>query len=414
MGGISNRVAVTGMGVIAPGGIGLPDFWESLLDRRSGIRRITHFDPSQLKAQIAGEVDGFDAEKYIDSNLKPRRMARQTQFALAATSMALEDAGLDLADWPEVHPVTLSIGSSINPFDMVAEAALTIAKRGLHRVSPVLVSSGTVQSTGAYLASMLEIPTDVKSVSTTCAAGADAIGLGMGLIRSGRAEVVIAGGTDCPVTPVPFAAMASAGLCATRNDDPGGAARPFDADRETGVISEGCGIVVLENLEFARSRGAKVYGELTGFSTRTDAHSGQSGSGFVATMSEAVRNAGRMPEEVDSISAWAPGHPEMDLVETEAIKQVFGDWAYRMGIVSIKGIIGNPFGATGAIMLIAAALSLKHDVLPPTANCEKPDPQCDLDYVQNGPRSIPLRRILVNAHGVGGGNSSLLIEKVSR
>lgn len=412
MGGSPNRVAVTGLGVVAPGGIGLPAFWDSLISRRSGIRKITHFDASELKSQIAGEVAGFHAEEFIPAELKPRRMARQTQFALSATRMALDDAGLDLEEFPEAYPVRIAVGSSIAALEMVANSAMTIAKRGMGRVSPAIISVGTIQSTGAHLAAMLGVPTEVKSVSTTCASGVDAIGLGMGLIRSGKADVVIAGGTDCPITPVPFASMAAAGLCATRNDEPGAAARPFDSDRETGVVSEGCGMVILENLDFARSRGARPYGELTGFGTHTDTKPSRAGSGLAMTMREALANAGKSPCDVDSISAWAPGHPEMDVVETEVIKEVLGDWAYRIGVVSIKGIIGNPFGATGVIMLVAAMLSLRENRLPPTTNCDNRDPQCDLDYVMEGPRDVPLHCILLNAHGVGGGNSSLVIERI--
>lgn len=411
MGGNPCRVALTGLGVISPSGIGLPAFWNSLLKRKSGIGPITRFDTTGLKARIAGEVDDFVPENFIPTELKPRRMARQTQFALAATKMALEDAGLELKGFPDAHPVTLSIGSSTNDIDTVSNAAITIHKRGIHKVSPSIITTATVQSTGAHLAAMLGVPTDVKSVSTTCSSGTDAVGLGMDLIRAGKAEIVIAGGTDCPITPVPFGSMAKAGLCATDNDHPGSAARPFDKDRETGVISEGCGIVILENLDFARARGAEPYAELTGFSTRTDVDVQKSGSGFSVTMQEALGHAGRTKETVDSISAWAPGHPEMDVVETEAIKEVFGDWAYRLAVVSIKGLIGNPFGATGVLMLIAAALSLKNGILPPTANCDEPDPRCDLDYVTDGPRKIPLNCILMNSHGVGGGNSSLVIER---
>ncbi|MEM9480788.1 MAG: beta-ketoacyl-[acyl-carrier-protein] synthase family protein [Verrucomicrobiota bacterium] len=410
MGGNPCRVALTGLGVISPSGIGLPAFWDSLLEKKSGIGPITRFDTTGLKARIAGEVGDFVPEDFIPVELKPRRMARQTQFALAAAKMALEDADLKLDKFPEAHPVTISIGSSTNDIDTVSNAAVTIHKRGINKVSPSIITTATVQSTGAHLASMLGVPTDVKSVSTTCSSGTDAVGLGMDLIRSGKAEIVIAGGTDCPITPVPFGSMAKAGLCATNNDDPGSAARPFDRNRETGVVSEGCGIVILENLEFAKARGAQPYAELTGFSTRTDQGT-KSGEGFSVTMREALGHAGRTKESVDSISAWAPGHPEMDVVETEAIKEVFGDWAYRLAVVSIKGLIGNPFGATGVLMLIASALSIKNGMLPPTANCEEPDPLCDLDYVTEGPRRVPLNCILMNSHGVGGGNSSLIIER---
>ncbi len=412
MGGRPNRVALTGLGIIAPGGIGVPAFWDSLVEGKSGIRRVTHFDASDLKSQIAGEVDGFDPEEYIPAAMKPRRLARQTQFALAAAKMALEDARLDLKKATDAHPVRIAIGSSIAALEMVANSALTIAKRGMGRVSPAIVSVGTVQSTGAYLSAFLDVPTEVSTVSTTCASGVDAVGLGMELIRNGKAEVVIAGGTDCPITPVPFASMASAGLCATRNDDPGAAARPFDVDRETGVIAEGCGVVILENLDHARARGVEPYAELTGFSTHVDEEGGNPLSGLVKSMRGSLANAGQPPEAVDSVSAWAPGHPVMDVAETEAIKEVLGEWAYRVGVVSIKGIIGNPFGATGAIMLVAAALSLRENMLPPTTNCDRPDPQCDLDYVAEGARRVPLNTILLNAHGVGGGNSSLVIERV--
>jgi 3-oxoacyl-[acyl-carrier-protein] synthase II len=410
----ANRVGITGLGVVAPNGTGITEFWRTLLAGKSGIGRITHFDASELKAQIAGEVNDFEPLDYVPERLKPKRMARQAQFAIAATKMALEDACLDLKAHSSAFPIDLVMGSSIAALDLIRNAALLMEKRGMAKATPTIVSSATAQSSAAAVAEFLGVPASVKTVSTTCASGLDAIGLGMTLIQQGKAEIVIAGGTDCPISPMPFASMAAGGFCATRNDEPEKASRPFDKDRETGVISEGCGVVILENIRYALGRGRTPYAELSGYATEMDSEADRPGSGYKATMSKALANAGRRTTDVDWLQAWAPGTPLLDRVETEVIKDVFGAYAYEMPVSSIKGVIGNPFGATGAIMTIATALAFRDGVIPHTVNCDEPSPECDLDYVQGQPRKALLGCALINAHGVGGGNSSLVITKFER
>ncbi len=411
MGNRLNRVGVTGMGVLAPGGNSLDRFWDSLVGGHSGVRQITLFDASELRSRIAGEVCGFKPEDYIPDRLKPRRLARQTQFAVAATRMALEDARLDLHSHPEVHPVGVVIGSAIASMDVVFQASQAMVTRGLSKASPLFVGAVTTQSTGTSISDLLGVPTEVRTVSTACASGLDAIGLAYSLIQHDKADVVITGGTDCPIMPMPFANMVSAGLCATRNDEPAKAGRPFDADRETGVVSEGCGLVVLENLDFARSRGCEPYLEISGFSTEMDDVPDCPGSGYRATMSKALANAAMRPEDVDWVSAWAPGHPMLDKVEVDMIKKVFGNHAFAIPVTSIKGTIGNPLSATGPIMLIAVALSFRENLVPHTLNWERTDPDCDLDHVRDRPRASDLDCALLNAHGVGGGNSSLIVTR---
>jgi 3-oxoacyl-[acyl-carrier-protein] synthase II len=411
-----NPVVVTGMGVLAPNGTGLEAFWESLVAGRSGIGPITLFDASGYRSRIAGEVKDFDPLDYIDAKEKPRRLARGTQLAFAATRRALTDARLDLArDHDHTTgplPVVLGVGTSA--MDILQDGFDSLRDRGPTSIKPFAVGSCAPQAAASFIGKMLGVPTRTSTISSTCISGLDAIATAASSIRGGESEIALAGGADAPISPLAMASFATAGLSSSRNEQPERASRPFDRDRDSGVISEGAGMVVLEDLEHALGRGAEPYLEITGYGMQTDSDPNSPGSGLEETMSTALANANYEPEEIDYICAYAPGHPIFDRIELSMIKRVFGKHAYSVPITSIKGVTGNPLAAAGPLQLIASGLSLKKNLIPPTANCENLDSDCDLDIVRAAPRRAKLNRILINVRGLGGGNSTLIIERVTK
>ncbi len=408
-----NRVVVTGMGVVAPNGIGLERFWQSILDGRSGIGPITHFDPVGLKSRIAGEVKGFDPSDYIEPELKPKRMARHTQFAYAATMMALEDAGLEFKDLPSDGPIPVVIGVSTSALDIIEDVFRDSTVRGLGGVSPNSLSASKPQAAANIISDRIGACANATTVSSACPSGLDAVAAAAAVIRSGDAEFAIAGGTDAPITQHGFASFIASGLCSTRNDDPQRASRPFDLMRDSGVISEGAGMFILENLERAQARGARIYLEVTGYGTQRDLHADDPASGLVRSMELALGNARRGIGDVDYISAYGPSHPILDAAEVRFIKQVFGKRAHSLPVSSIKGITGNPLAAGGPLQIAACALSFRDQTIVPTANYEVPDPECDLDVVPNKPRRAKLGCILLNVRGLGGSASSMVVNRVN-
>ena len=406
------RACITGLGVAAPNGIGKEEFWRTLRLGISGIGPVTLFDASRLAARIAGEVKNFDARKYLKKPVKTKRMARHTQFALATAAMALDDAGLAIVEQHYDFPVPVIIGTSTSAFDIIYRSMQMMTRFGEDHATPFVVNEAAPQAVAAAIAQYVEIPTQLLTISTACAAGLDAIAHAVELIRSEKADIAIAGGTDAPIVPVPFANLSAAGLASTRNDAPEKASRPFDRDRDSGVISEGAGVVVIENLECARARGAEPYIEITGYSLKADSDWGTPACGLQDTMRQALINAGKRPEQVDYICAHGPSHPVLDRNETEMIKRVFNSLAYTIPVSSIKGVLGNPLAAAGPLQVIACALACREHLIPPTANYEIEDPACDLDYVPGQARRCQIRCALINAHGVGGGNSSMVVETV--
>lgn len=409
--GNRNRVVITGLGAIAANGIGKDEFWKTLVAGESAISGITHFDASGLKSQIAGEVKGFDPYNYIESSFKVKRRARHTQFAVVATAMALRDAGLNAKKLNLNHPIPVLVGVGSSSFEMIADSAIAIAKKGARHATPVLIAECSPNSVTGAVAEYLAVPTQCMTYSTACAAGLDAIAGGVERIRRGEADMVIAGGTETPISMVPLANFDNAGMASRRNADPEKASRPFDKLRDSGVISEGCGMVVLENLEHALARGARPYLEVIGYGTESDLEPEKPCSGFEFSMKKALANAAILPRDIDYICAWGPSHPLIDRIETEMIKQVFGAYAYSLAMSSIKGVTGNPLAAAGPLMLISCALMFRHDLIPPTANYEVPDPDCDLDCVPNVARPQKVRYALLNAHGVGGANSTMILKR---
>ncbi len=402
-------MAITGLGAVSAAGVGVAPLWDSLLHARSGIRAITRFNTEGLASRIAGEVRNFEGRQLIAPRLKPARMSRQAQFAVVAAQEAWRDAGLE-GGAPPSRRVGVVIGSSTCAVDVVTESALKMQAKGVEHGNPVGVVMANLHASALAVAELLELDRAYSlGISTACAAGVDAIKAGCDLIKSNHFDTVICGGTDAPLSLTPWAEFTILGLNSTRNDEPGRAVRPFDREREMGLLGEGCGVVVLENLETALDRGAKPYAIIAGDYSCVDPDPQLSGSGFAPAMRGALNNAAREPRDIDFISAWGCGHPELDHVETMAIKEVFGAHAYNLAVSSIKGVIGSPLAAAGALQLIAMALTYRHGILPPTANCEHSDIDCDLDYIVGESRSAAVRHSVLNSHGLGGGNTSLVV-----
>jgi len=408
-----NRVVITGMGVLAPNGIGLDAFWESLLAGRSGIGPITFFDASELKSRIAGEVKDFNPLDYIEQELKPKRMARHTQFAYAATVMAMQDAGLAFQDLPSDGPIPVVIGVSTSALDIIENVFRDSDVRGLGGVAPTSLAASKPQASANIIADRIGACAHAATVSSACPSGLDAVAMAAAMIRSGEAEFAIAGGADAPITKHGFASFIASGLCSMRNDEPEKASRPFDLERDSGVISEGAGMFVLENLERAQSRGARIYLEISGYATQRDLHPDEPASGLVNSMDIALGNAGYRIGDVDYISAYGPSHPVLDAAEVRFIKQVFGKRAHSVPVSSIKGVTGNPLAAGGPLQIAACGLSFRDQMIAPTANYDVPDPECDLDFVPNRARKAKLDCILINVRGLGGSASSLVVNRVT-
>jgi len=405
-----NRVVITGMGILAPNGIGNDKFWESLLAGRSGIGPITLFDASDLKSRIAGEVKNFDPHDYIEPELKPKRMARHTQFAYAAAMMALKDAGLEVSEADLPSPTPVVVGVSTSAMDIIERSISNFAERGENGISPTAVGALTPQAAANVIADRIGVHAHASTVSSACPSGLDALAIAATMIESGAAELAIAGGADAPITKHTFAAFIATGMSSCRNGEPERASRPFDLERDSGVISEGAGMFVLEDLERAEARGARPYLEINGYARQRDDIPENPGSGLLGSMRLALANSSRSIDAIDYICAYGPGHPVLDAAEVRYIKEVFGARAYSMPISSIKGVTGNPLAAGGPLQVAACALSLRDQIIPPTANYELPDPDCDLDFVPR-PRKAKLDSILLNVRGLGGSASSLVVSR---
>ncbi|MEI8243907.1 MAG: beta-ketoacyl-[acyl-carrier-protein] synthase family protein, partial [bacterium] len=399
----------TGMGVVAPNGIGVDAFWSALVEGRSGIVPITLFDASKLRTRIAGEVRGFNPRHHLPPEVKWRRMARHTQFALAAMEMALADAGLTKNDFATCQ-ACVTMGVSTSAIEVVESAADSVRQNQHDRLQPWLLWASQPNAVPATLAEHLGAQLSTLAVSTACKAGLDSLLHAVDIIRNGRADLVIAGGADAPITASAFASFDTTRMLSQRNDDPAHASRPFDRDRDGGVISEGAGILVIESLTHARARGVRPWLELCGGASRPDPLGSPDSTGMSDAMALALANACRRPEDIEYISAHGPSHPVIDREESAAIRKIFGTHADRIPVSSIKGVIGNPLAAAGPLQAIACALSLRHDLIPPTANYTTPDPACDLDYVPQARRSR-INCALINVHGMGGGNSCLVVKR---
>jgi 3-oxoacyl-[acyl-carrier-protein] synthase II len=408
-----NRVVISGMGVLAPNGTGLEAFWNTLLSGKSGVGPITLFDATHFRSRIAGEVKNFDPLDYIEAELKPRRMARHTQLAYAATMMALNDAQLNLQNIELPSPTPVIIGVSTSALDVIERVYDDVRRDQPNKVSPASLSASQPQASANLIADRIGICANATTVSAACPSGLDAIADAANMIARGDAEIAIAGGADAPITPLAMASFTATGMSSFRNDEPATASRPFDLTRDSGVISEGAGVFVLEELDRALARGVKPYLEIKGYAKQRDLTPEHPASGLEMSMKLALANAGRSISDVDYISAYGPGHPILDAIETDIIKRVFGPRAYHVPVSSIKAVTGNPLAAAGPFQVIACALSVRNRTIVPTCNYETADPRCDLDIVPNRPRRANVNCVVVNVRGLGGSASTMVLDRVA-
>ena len=408
------RVAITGLGAVTPLGNDLPTTWAGLTGGRSGIAEIQAFDPSDFPVKIAGEVKDYDPTG-ATAPKEMRKLDRNVLFALTAAKEALADADMNGHRY-EPERLGVIVGNCIGGFNELMRQHDVLRERGPDRVSPTFLANVLVDSASGQLAIELGFRGPNYAVVSACATGSHALGEAAELVRRGDADAVIAGGTESCIHPLILAGFCSMRGLAAGDGDAAKAARPFDARREGFVMAEGAAVFVLEELEAARARGARVYAEVLGYGASNDAHhmlqpDPESG-GVVSMMRAALDRAGVHPNQVDYINAHGTGTPLGDLAETQAIKEVFGDHAYELAVSSTKSMLGHMFGAAGAIEAMACVLAIHEGVLPPTINYEEPDPDCDLDYVPNEAREAHVRVALSNAMGLGGHNGCVLIGRV--
>jgi len=408
-----NRVVITGIGILAPNGIGLEAFWESLLAGRSGIGPITLFDANGFRSRIAGEIKNFNPEDYIEPELRPKRMARHTQLAYAAAMMALKDAGLDPNNLQLPSPTPVVIGVSTSAIDVIESVYFAMRDNGPNRAPTTSAAASIPQAAANVIADRIGISANAATVSSACPSGVDALADAAAMIRSGEAEIAIAGGADAPITPLTMASFIASGLSSSRNSEPEKASRPFDLYRDSGVISEGACVMVLENLERAEARGARLYIEISGYGKQRDLDPQKPACGLEDSIRFALANAHRTTDDVDYISAYGPGHPVLDAAEVGVIKKVFQRRAYEVPVSSIKGVTGNPLAAGGPFQVASCALVIRDQVIIPTANHETPDPACDLDFVPKRARKANVNCALVNVRGLGGNASSLVVDRIA-
>jgi 3-oxoacyl-[acyl-carrier-protein] synthase II len=409
------RVVVTGMGVVSPVGKSVKEFWEALLSAKNGIKLIDRFDVSQFPTKIAGLIDDFHPEERIDPK-ELKRMDLVTQYALYATYEAILDAGLSEGKF-DPYRAGVIFSSGIGGIKTLEEEVIKLKEQGPRRVSPFLVPMMIVDITPGHIAMRYGFKGPNYSVVSACASSAHAIGDAYRLIKYGDADIVIAGGAEAPITPIGLAGFCSMRALSTRNDEPEKASRPFDKERDGFVMAEGAGAVVLEELEHAVKRGAKIYAEVVGYGATADAYHitapHPEGEGAVNSMRLAIEEAGISTEEVSYINAHGTSTQLNDAAETKAIKKLFGEYAYKIPVSSTKSMTGHLLGAAGAVEFIATVMSVYTDKVHPTRNYEFPDPECDLDYVPGTYRELTVNYALSNSFGFGGHNASLLVKKYS-
>ncbi|MBM3211981.1 beta-ketoacyl-ACP synthase II [Candidatus Poribacteria bacterium] len=409
------RVVITGLGAITPIGNDKDSFWNSLCSGKNGIEKLSHFDCSKFDTQIAAEVKGFDPSCFLTKkDVVKMKTARFIQFAIASALMAKEDAGLDLSK-EDPYRIGSIVGSGIGGISVIEEQHKILLERGPSRVSPYFVTLEIANMAAGQIAIYLGIRGPNACLVTACATGNHCLGTALRTIQNGEADIMFAGGTEAAITPLSFAGFCSMKAMSTRNHDPEHASRPFDNDRDGFVMGEGCGIVVLESLEHALRRGARIYGEFVGYGMSCDAYQSTAplpdGAGAAQAMLIAISNAGLKPEDIDYINAHSPSTPLGDKGEVVAAKSVFKERISSIPMSSTKSMTGHLLGAAGAIEFIASVLAIYKGIIPPTINYEKPDPDCDIDCVPNKPREAQINTALSNAFGFGGHNATLVIKR---
>ena len=403
------------MGVVSPVGNDLQTFWESLIKGRSGIGRFEAFDSTAYDCKIAGEVKNFEPVKYFKNPKTVKRTDRFTQFAMAGTKMALEDSGIDLETVDRTR-FGVMIGSGIGGLYSMEEEAHRLADRGPSRVSPFTIAMMISNMASGMVSMEYDLRGPNMCIVTACATANNSLGEAWRIIKFGDADAFIAGGAEATITPLGIAGFASMKALSCRNDDPQKACRPFDKDRDGFVMSEGAGIVVLEEYEHAKNRGAKIYCELAGYGCTADAYHMTApmpeGEGAARAMTIAMRHAKVTPDQVDYINAHATSTGLGDICETRAIKLALGDHARKVAVSATKSTTGHLLGAAGGVELAASALAIKNGLIPPTINLENPDPECDLDCVPNVAREAKLTCVMSNSFGFGGHNATILLKAV--
>jgi len=407
------RVVVTGVGIVSPVGNTVEESWANLLAAKSGIGRITRFDPTPFNSHIAGEVKGFDVGAYLNPK-EARRMDTFIHYGMAASIQAVKDAGIDAAR-EDPERIACVIGSGIGGLPLIEETHDALLKGGARKISPFFIPGSIINMIAGNLSIMFGFKGPNLAIVTACTTSTHCIGDGGRLIEYGEAEVVVAGGAESTVTPLGIGGFAAARALSTRNDDPATASRPWDKDRDGFVLGEGAGVMVLEEYEHAKRRGARIYAELVGYGMSADAHHmtapPEDGDGAVRAMRNALRNAGLPADAIDYVNAHGTSTPLGDIAETVAIKRAFGDHAKKVAVSSTKSMTGHLLGAAGGVEAVVTALALHNQVAPPTANLFNQDPACDLDYVPNEARRMPLRAAMSNSFGFGGTNGTLIFAR---
>jgi beta-ketoacyl-acyl-carrier-protein synthase II len=409
------RVVVTGLGLLTPLGSDLQEVWAALLQGRSGIRRVTHFDPEGLPCQIAGEIPDYRPEDHFPAK-EARRISRASQVALVAARKAVADAGLSVP-FTDAERVGVYFGTAIGGFERAEEALQVFRSHGYARINPFAVPSALANMPAFHVTQDFGALGPNSTFTTACATGTQTVGEAALAIRTGRADVILAGGTEALIRDFALAGFAAMRALPTSfNDAPEKASRPFDARREGFVFSEGAACLILESLEHARARGARIYAEVIGYASSSDgfhmAAPDPTATGAIRTMQWALEDANVRPGEVDYINAHGTSTPANDATETLAIKRLFGEHAYEIPVSSTKSMIGHPMGAAGAIEAAVCALTLHSGRIHPTVNYDEPDPVCDLDYVPNEARQADVRVTLSNSFGLGGQNACLVLRRM--
>ena len=409
------RVVVTGLGCICPIGNTVQEVHKSLLESKSGVSKITQFDAQGFASQIAGEVKNFEVSQDLVSPKESRRLSRFIQFAVQASWEALKDSNLNL-EKEDPQRIGVLIGSGIGSLKWIEEQHKILLSRGPSKVSPFLIPMLIVNEASGYVSMKFGLKGPNLCITTACASGSHALGEAYRIIKYGSADIMIAGGTESCITPLGVAGFSSMKALSCRNQEPQKASRPFDKERDGFVMAEGCGIAILEEYEHAKKRGAYIYAELAGYGATSDAYHitapDPEGEGARKCMELALKDARINCEEVDYINAHGTSTPLNDKVETLAIKKVFKEHSKKIAVSSTKSMTGHTLGAAGGVEFVVCCLSIKHKFLPPTINYEYPDPECDLDYVPNTPRSKEIKVCLSNSLGFGGHNATLVLRKI--
>ncbi|HUU53582.1 MAG TPA: beta-ketoacyl-ACP synthase II [Armatimonadota bacterium] len=408
---MERRVVVTGMGAVTPLGIGVEPTWEGMRAGRSGITNITLFDATDFTSRIAGEVADFDPTLWIEPR-EVRHTDRFVHFAMAAAAMAVQDSGLDFAS-ADGNRAGVLVGSGIGGTWTWEEQHRNLLEKGPRRISPFFIPMLIMDMASGRIAMRYGAKGPNMAIASACSTSAHALGEAAEIIRRDDADIMIAGGAEAAVSPLSLGGFCSLRALSRRNDDPPRASRPFDRDRDGFVMAEGAGIVILEHLDHAKKRGARIQGELLGYGASADAYHitdpCPDGEGMARSMQAALRDARVSPDDVDYINAHGTATPIGDPAETRALKTVFGDRAYKLPTSSTKSVTGHLLGAGGAVEAIACLCAMREGIAPPTINLDTPDPECDLDYVPNHARELPMRLAMTNSFGFGGHNATLLL-----